>query len=170
MATTACVVVLIRHGRAEVGEGKADADRSLTAEGVRELEASCAGLAATGLVVDAVITSPLLRARETAALVAQGIGSGISPEVVEGLAPGAGPGAVLEALRGVRAGRCVAVVAHAPDLSGVVAGLVAPGGPRVVSFAPGTMACVEFEDTPALGTGHLLWARPPAELARLRSP
>jgi phosphohistidine phosphatase len=169
MATDGTVVLLVRHGRAEVGEGKADGERQLTAEGLAELRASCAGLVRSGVAVDAVVTSPLTRAQQTAAVLARDVGQGVEPEVASELAPGAMATQVLEALKAVGPGKCVAVVAHAPDLTSVVAALVAPGGPHTVSFAPGSIACVEFEGAPALGKGRLRWARAPGELAKIGS-
>jgi phosphohistidine phosphatase len=167
MVTSSTVVLLVRHGRAEIGQGKADAERQLTAEGLAELSASCAGLVRSGVALDAVVTSPLTRARQTAAVLARDLGHGLEPAIAEELAPGALADAVLAALATIGPGKCIAVVAHAPDLTSVVAALVVPGGPRTVSFAPGSIACVEFEGPPALASGKLRWAHAPADLARL---
>ena len=167
MTTPATVVLLVRHGRAEMGEGKADGERQLTAEGVAELTASCLGLKRAGASVDAVVTSPLLRARQTAVVLARDLGGGVEPAIADELAPGALADEVVAALARVGPGKCIAVVAHAPDLTSIVAALVAPGGRRTVSFAPGSVACVEFEGAPALGKGKLRWARGPGDLAGL---
>jgi len=167
MTMPSTVVLLVRHGRAEVGDGKPDFERELTADGLAELTASCGGLATSGVHVDAVVTSPLLRARQTAAVLARELGGGVEPALAGELEPGAQADEVVAVLARLGPGRRIAVVAHAPDLTSVVAALVAPGGPRTVSFAPGSVACVEFEGAPALGKGKLRWARSPGDLARL---
>lgn len=63
---------LMRHGKAEdvARQGQSDAARALTAAGVREMSAAGRGLAALGVTVQAIATSPLLRARQTADAVA----------------------------------------------------------------------------------------------------
>jgi len=167
MTTGGMMVLLVRHGRAESGAGKPDGERELTPEGVAELTASCGGLSRSGVAVDAVLTSPLLRARQTAAVLARALGGGVEPVVADELAPGALADQVVATLARVGRRPCVAIVAHAPDLTSVTAALVAPGSPHTVAFAPGSVACVEFEGAPALGAGRLRWARSPGDMARL---
>ncbi len=104
-------VFLVRH--ASAAPGTPDDERRLTAEGRAEALALAERLAAEGL--DAVVSSPLRRARETAAAVADAAGLEVS--VDEGLAPGA----TLATLRGAVAGRGKTVVAvgHQPDCGNI---------------------------------------------------
>jgi phosphohistidine phosphatase SixA len=87
------------------------------------------------LVPDAVVASPLLRARETA----EALGFG-EPEVDERLAPGATPFEVREAAAG--RGETVVVVGHQPDCSKAVAAL---SGGLEPAFPPCAHALVELE-------------------------
>jgi phosphohistidine phosphatase SixA len=113
---------LVRH--ADAAPGEPDELRPLTALGrqqARDLGARLAGRGATGA---AVISSPLLRARETAEEIARALGT--TPATDERLAPGATATAVREAV--AEHGGEVVVVGHQPDCSRVAAELT--GGPE----------------------------------------
>ena len=114
---------LIRHAEAERGEP--DELRRLTLEG-REA-ARRLGEELADEDVSLVLASPLLRARETAELIARGCGADV--EVDERLAPGAGVAEVRAAVEG--RGDRVAIVGHQPDCSNVTLALTGrdPGFP-----------------------------------------
>jgi phosphohistidine phosphatase len=124
-------LLLIRH--AEAAPGQPDALRPLTAAGRQAARALGERLER----LDAVVTSPLLRARETGAELARVTGAPALAD--ERLAPGADAGAVLEAVSG--RGEIVAVVAHQPDCSSIAAALT--GGPEP-AFAPGAMIEIDL--------------------------
>ena len=122
-------VYVVRH--AEAAPGEPDELRRLTPNGrgqARKLRAEL------GTSFDAVLSSPLLRARETAELV-----SGRVPEPDERLAPGA----TADDLRAAVAGRGerVLVVGHEPDCGRVVAALT---GEPERSFPPCGHAVLEL--------------------------
>jgi phosphohistidine phosphatase len=104
-------LLIVRHAKAAPGEP--DELRPLTAEGRAHARELGERLRGEGFAADAVVTSPLLRARETAA--ALGLGE---PEVDERLAPGASPDDVRDAVSG--RGDTVVVVGHQPDCGQVV--------------------------------------------------
>jgi phosphohistidine phosphatase len=114
---------LIRH--ADAAPGEPDELRTLTPEG-REA-ARALGERLTEERLDAVLSSPLLRARETAEAIASACGVGA--EVDERLAPGTTAEAVREAAAAW--GERVAAVAHQPDCSNVAVALTGrdPGFP-----------------------------------------
>jgi phosphohistidine phosphatase len=112
-------LLIVRH--AEAAPGDPDALRPLTADGREHARKLGRRLRDRGVAPDAVITSPLLRARQTAA--ALGLGE---PEIDERLAPGATPGDVREAALG--RGDIVLLVGHQPDCGRAVAALA--GGPE----------------------------------------
>jgi phosphohistidine phosphatase len=99
-------LILVRHAKAAPGEP--DELRPLTADGRKEARELGTRLRAQGVQPDAVLTSPLLRARETAA--ALGLGDA---EIDERLAPGASPDLIRDAAAG--RGDTVVVVGHQPD-------------------------------------------------------
>jgi phosphohistidine phosphatase len=128
-------LVIVRH--AEAAAGEPDELRPLTPEGREAARALGERLATEGVRPDAVLTSPLLRARETAQELARP--AGLDPEPDERLAPGA----TAEGVRAAAAerGETVVVVGHQPDCSQIAAALT--GGPEP-AFAPCAMLAVEL--------------------------
>jgi phosphohistidine phosphatase len=111
------VIYLLRHGKAEPrGSGVGDAQRRLTAEGERQAEAVGRALAALGVRIDACLTSPKVRAAETARLAAAPLG--VEPEIAVELSEGPFDSIDLVAGRGE-----TMLVGHEPDFSNEVARL-----------------------------------------------
>jgi phosphohistidine phosphatase len=127
---------LVRH--AEAAAGEPDELRSLTPAGREAARALGRRLAADGVRPAVVLSSPLLRARETAAELAKAVGA--EAESDERLAPGADA----DAVRGAIAGRgdTVVVVGHQPDCGRVAAAL--GGGPEP-TFPPAGFAELELD-------------------------
>ena len=128
-------LVIVRH--AEAASGEPDELRPLTPAGREAARALGQRLADEGLEPDAVLTSPLLRARETAAELARP--AGLEPEPDERLAPGATAEAVRAAAE--ERGETVIVVGHQPDCSRIAAALV---GGEEPAFPPGGMLAIEL--------------------------
>ena len=126
---------LVRH--AEAADGEPDELRPLTAEGRRAARTLGERLAADGVVPDAVLTSPLLRARETGAELARP--AGLEPEPDERLAPGATAESVRAAV--AERGETVIVIGHQPDCGRIAAELA--GGPEP-AFPPAGMLAIEL--------------------------
>ena len=128
-------LVIVRH--AEAASGEPDELRPLTSEGRDAARALGQRLADEGLEPDAVLTSPLLRARETARELARP--AGLEPEPDERLAPGATAEAVRAAAE--ERGETVIVVGHQPDCSRIAAALA---GGEEPAFPPGGMLAIEL--------------------------
>lgn len=109
-------VTVIRHGTAE-DRARTDAERALTAVGRGEAQRAGDRVAATGAPVDSIIASPYLRARQTAALVAERLGFLDDVAVDEALCPEASPTGVRDLLARLTGRRHVILVAHEPILS-----------------------------------------------------
>jgi phosphohistidine phosphatase len=109
------VIYLLRHGDAERGDGD-DAARRLTAKGERQSEAAGQALAALGVEIDACLTSPKVRAAETARLACRSLG--IEPEIAAELAGGSFDALALSAGRGE-----VMLTGHEPDFGNEIARL-----------------------------------------------
>jgi phosphohistidine phosphatase len=126
---------LVRH--AEAASGEPDDLRPLTASGRETARALGARLAAEGASPSAVLSSPLLRARETAAELCRALAC--EPETDERLAPGA----TADAVRAVVAGRGdeVVVIGHQPDCSEIAAEL--SGCPKP-AFPPGGVFALDL--------------------------
>ena len=126
------MIWLLRHGDAEDGTGKPDAQRDLTEKGERQARAAGRALKALGVKLDLCITSPKLRARRTAELACEALGAPIQEDDrltggdFDPLEIGAGQGEVM-------------LVGHEPDFSSAVA-LVT--GSRV-RFKKGGIAAID---------------------------
>ena len=107
--TLAAVIWLLRHGEAE--EGSPDAERRLTADGEKQARTTGRALAHLGVRLDACVTSPKVRARDTARLACEPLGV----EVSEDDRLEAGPFDVGEVTEGL--GDEVLLVGHDPDFS-----------------------------------------------------
>ena len=108
------MIWLLRHGDAEAGEGKADADRELTEKGERQSTNAGSALKALGVKLDVCLTSPKLRARRTAELACEALGAPVEED--DRLAGGDFDPLELAAGRGE-----VMLVGHEPDFSQAVA-------------------------------------------------
>jgi phosphohistidine phosphatase len=125
---------LVRH--AEAAPGEPDELRPLTPAGRAVARTLAERLASER--PDAVISSPLLRARETAEEIARA--AGIEAEPDDRLAPGATADDVRAAIS--ERGETVVAIGHQPDCSAIVLDLTG----REVSFAPGAVHAVELGD------------------------
>jgi phosphohistidine phosphatase len=126
-------LLIVRH--AEAAPGTPDELRTLTPAGREQARALGERLRSDAFAPDAVVTSPLLRARETAA--ALGLGE---PQVDDRLAPGASPDDVRAAASG--RGETVIVVGHQPDCGQAVAALT---GGEERAFPPCGHALLELD-------------------------
>jgi phosphohistidine phosphatase len=109
------VIYLLRHGDAEDGHGD-DAARRLTAKGKRQAEAAGRALATLSAGIDICLTSPKVRAAETARLACRALA--LEPEIAEQLR--GGPFNALDLAAGH--GNAL-LVGHEPDFSTEVARL-----------------------------------------------
>lgn len=142
-------VYLVRHAKAEGSAPGGDAARRLTPEGRERFLAHARGLGPR-LAVTRIVTSPFVRARETAALLAQVTGAPVEEDGA--LASGASSGReVLALARAAPAG--TAFVGHNPELAEAIA--LAAGREREV--APGAVAELAVEG----GEARLAWLEPP---------
>ena len=137
---------LVRHAIAEVVTASgSDADRALTDEGRDKMTRAVRGLVEIGVTFDRILTSPLRRAKETAEILAEGLGGveiGVAPE----LAAGASPQNVLDAAGAHAEADGLALVGHQPDL-GQLASVLLSGSPSTcpLPFRKGAVACFEGE-------------------------
>jgi len=144
---------LLRHGEAMSSHPDGDAARPLSPRGVAAIETVARRFATLGARPDRVFTSPLLRARETAALMCAALGRGVAPEILDELIPDSEPAELLAALEAVAPGAPhLLLVGHQP-LLGDLAGHLCDGHPR--SLHPGELIRVEFGDRPARRAGRL---------------
>jgi phosphohistidine phosphatase len=124
-------------------------------EGLRELDVK----------VDIVLTSPLVRAVETAEILVAGLKPAPSLQVLPLLAPGAPPAKIADALGAVDAPRGLAVVGHDPGIGELAAWLI--GARMAPEFKKGAVCRIDFESAPAGRSGRLIWHASPKMLRGL---
>jgi phosphohistidine phosphatase len=129
-------VFLVRHS--EAASGQPDAIRPLTGAGREQARELGKQFAADGIRPDAILTSPLLRARETGAEIGRAVG--VEPEPDDRLAPGSEADDLAAAVTG--RGETVIVVGHQPDCGRIAATLTGEPEPP---FPPGGVFAVELE-------------------------
>jgi phosphohistidine phosphatase len=156
-------VYFLRHGDAgsrETWKGS-DESRPLSKEGAARMEREASALASLRLPLDLIITSPLVRAQQTAEIVARRLN--LLDALVEDdrLAPGFGAAELGSIMREHRALTALMLVGHEPYFSAIIAGCI--GGGRV-ECKKGALARVDFQD-PASLAGLLVWLLPPRVLA-----
>jgi phosphohistidine phosphatase len=159
-------LLIVRHAIAvERGApGLSDDVRPLSPEGRDKFRTAARGLAEIVKRPDALLTSPLLRARQTAEIAAAAWGR-IKPRELQALADGDfdGLGAALAELP---AGALVAVFGHEPHVSDLLARLLGGAAPERLTFRKGGAALVELPAKLADG-GRLIWYLRPRVLRAL---
>ncbi|MCL5006339.1 MAG: phosphohistidine phosphatase SixA [Acidobacteria bacterium] len=162
---------VMRHGIA-VARGSAgfpdDAERPLTPEGKVKMKAIARGLLHLGVRVDSIITSPLVRARETAEIVAQAYGHDVSLEFADDLKPGGSLEMLVSHLARHLDRRSILVVGHEPDLSVGVAKLIGASPKANFQFKKGGCCRIDFEDFPPHFPGKLQWWLTPRVLRKIK--
>jgi len=154
------ILYIVRHAWAEEPGDTAwsdDAQRPLTREGQERFAKIVEMLAERGFAPQRIATSPLIRCRQTAEIVAKHVPE--RPEIVERseLAPHSDLEGILRWSRG-QAGDCeeLAWVGHAPDVGRMAKALLG-GGPGEIRFAKGGIAAIRFDGLPAIDQGELWW-------------
>jgi phosphohistidine phosphatase len=148
---------LIRHGLAEErGEGwPDDTKRPLTAEGIAKMRKGTRGLSSLGVAMDVILSSPLVRARQTADIVAAGLGSRPAVVNVESLAPGASYAAIVADLEKHARKARMGLVGHEPGIGELAARLI--GSRHPIEFKKGAVCRIDLDEIPPGGPGNLRW-------------
>jgi phosphohistidine phosphatase len=163
-------LLVIRHGLAGEREdwaarsGKPDSERPMTGEGRRRMRRGARGLRRIVPDIDVLATSPLVRAVQTAEIVAAAYGGSLAIETVDELSPERRPDELLGWLRAQLPGATVAVVGHEPHLGFLVGWLLTGRNDSFVAFKKGGAVLLDFDDPPVGGNAVLAWAIAPRQL------
>jgi len=163
-------LVIVRHAIAvERGDPAYpwDDERPLTPEGIHKFRLAARGLSRLDIRPSRILSSSLLRARQTAEILRDAVGPDLEIEITPHLKPTSANADSLAAVAALNA-KTVAVVGHEPHLSGFASYLVA-GPDRLLSivFRKGAAALVRFPEEAAPGLGMLEWLIQPGALRRL---
>jgi phosphohistidine phosphatase len=159
---------LIRHAVAEERGDKwpDDAKRPLSAKGITRMRRAARGLASLGVKFDVILTSPLVRTRQTADIVASSFDTRPTIVNADSLAPNGTYADVLADLQ--RHGRRtrIALVGHEPNIGELAARLA--GSRRALEFKKGAVCRIDVESIPPGGPGTLRWFVTPAILRAIK--
>jgi phosphohistidine phosphatase len=151
-----------RHGEADDPDtAPTDFDRKLTPFGRNQVAQLTRWLLAREEAPELILHSPLVRARQTAEVIAGEISGGVVVMKESLLAPGFSTVALLHRLKNAGVQRVVCI-GHQPDIGRSLAEMT--GGVRT-AIAPGTLACIEFQGATAVDTGMLRWLADPSWFA-----
>ena len=165
-------LLVIRHAIAVEPEEAAkeklsDAERPLTKDGRRKMKDAVRGLSRVVKRIDLLASSGLVRARQTAEIVAEAF-DGMKIATAEELRPGKPVKAVLTWLQGQKADATIAVVGHEPQLGMLISFLLA--GDRKRSFVEvrkGSATLLGFPEQVKAGGAVLQWMLKPGQLREL---
>ena len=148
---------VVRHGEAEA-KAASDAERPLTARGRQEVDRLWKALRGEGIQVRHLVSSPYLRARQTADQIA-GHFPGVARSECPCITPDDSVSGVLDWLAAAAPGEGWVLVSHMP-LVAILTGFLTEGAGARIPFGVGTVACIDLEVL-AQGGGRLLWLRSP---------
>jgi phosphohistidine phosphatase len=155
------MIGFLRHAEAEDGRGS-DFERRLTPKGLEQAANAGKFCERIGFVPDLIITSPVVRARQTAEIVAKATGS----KLIEGswLACGMEAGDCLKHIAALPPKNFVLLVGHEPDFSEAIAFLMGLPDPSTLKIRKASLAVLDLAELKA-GCGQLQFMVP----ARLMS-
>ncbi len=144
-----------------------DAKRPLTPEGKQKMREIASGLVRAGLEADWIVSSPLVRAVETAEIVAEALEFQASLGPLRCSRPGGDPEALITFLAKRSNRRRVLVVGHEPDLGELAARLIGAGRNANMPFKKGGCCLITFSEFPPKSPGRLVWWLTPRIMRKL---
>ena len=160
-------IYLVRHAIAgERGpEYPDDTKRPLTRKGKERMRRAVAGFRNLEPEIEVVISSPLVRAMQTATILIEGLKGSPVLQKMKALSPDQSPEKVAKALAKIHVDGAIALVGHEPDLGQLAAWLI--GSPRAIPFKKGGIARIDVSKLPPGQDGNLVWLATPAILRSL---
>jgi phosphohistidine phosphatase len=163
---------LMRHGIAVAADEpgiSSDGARPLTPKGTKRIRRAARGLRRLGISFDAILTSPLVRARQTAEIVADTLGLEAQLEEISELVPESSVDRLMSGLIRFQDKKHLLLVSHNPLLGYAYAFLI--GGKKdpnlEIDLKKGGLCRIEIDSLPAGGPGTLRWLLTPKQLRLL---
>ena len=153
---------LMRHGIAVAADDLGviqDKERPLTSKGIKRMRRAARGLRRLEIEFDGILTSPLLRARQTADIVAAALGMESRLEEITELAPESSVEHLIFGLTRYQDRDRLLLVGHQPLLGQTLASLIypSPGAKLEFDLGKGSLCRVEIDALPANNPGVLHW-------------
>src|ERR1044071_8918439 len=161
----------IRHALAEpLGKNNefTEEKRALTDEGRARMREIAKGLKRLGIELDLILASPLVRAVETAEIVAAGLGlSKKDTRQTAGLAPGGSVDELFAEIKSHQEVESIALVGHQPDLGTLASRIISCGDQGAIQLKKGGVCSVAVAETVPSLRGELVWLLTPRQLRLL---
>lgn len=158
---------LVRHAIADERgpDWPDDSKRPLTEHGISRFKEEVKGLARLDAELDEIFTSPFVRAKQTAQLLASGLRHKAAVRTLKMLEPGHGPAAVIRELAKEARKSRIAIVGHEPDLGDLASHLL--GTRKPLPFKKGGICRIDIASLPSARAGTLVWMITPKILRKL---
>ena len=147
---------ILRHADAESDDGKNDAGRKLTPEGIAQAQDAANAIRILRLNLTAVLTSPTARAAATAEIAAARFPS-LRVQALDYLLPAGDPKDLFRDLQSFSRDSRVLLVTHKPFATRCIASLVGMNNDAKISIRKASLSCVEIGSPVQRGGGVLLW-------------
>lgn len=164
-------IIFIRHAIAEdratfAKTSKNDALRPLSDKGINRIEQSRQGLKRVEPVADYIFSSTLVRAIQTADLIAELYPEARREAIVQ-LNPGSDPARLNNLLAGLPPESTVLLIGHEPDLSELISWYTNGSHFNFLQLKRGAACLLEFKETPKPASAEMIWLLPPRQLRSL---
>jgi phosphohistidine phosphatase len=146
--------------------GLKDSDRMLTREGIRKLKLVIEAMRRLGISFDLILSSPYLRALQTAQLAAKGLGAKKKLELTDALKPESSFRELIEALQ-KRNPSSVVIVGHEPHLSGFISFLLSGKPGMSINFKKAGLCLLSIEALRYGRCATLEWLLTPRQMGRI---
>jgi len=163
-------VILVRHAEAGTRDPNTwpnDDERPLTADGRKKQTAAARAMKQMEIGFDFLVTSPLVRARQTAEILAAAYGWREEPQLADALGPACTAAGLVKLLAKFPPDARVCLVGHEPSLSGAAAALTGRSADARIELKKGGVAGIGFEGAAELGEGTLRYLLKPGHLRKV---
>ena len=148
----------------------ADAGRRLTKKGRDDSAAAGRWIAAQEIRFDLIAASPLARAQETAAIIAESLGDKDRLVTWDVLAPGGNPDTVCHLIGKYEDARSILLVGHEPHLSALVSRIIAGNENAAIAMTKGALAKIRDFSPTRCPSGELHWLLTTAQMSSYGHP
>jgi phosphohistidine phosphatase len=164
-------IILVRHAEAGSRDPNSwpdDGARPVTAEGRKKHIAVAKAMRQMGIEFEFLVTSPLVRARETAEILAEMFGWNEPPQESPALGPDCTTAGVVKLLAKFPPTATVCLVGHEPSFSQLAASLISKSGDASIELKKSGVIGIAFDGAAAVGAGRLKYLWRPGQLRRVK--
>jgi phosphohistidine phosphatase len=160
---------VLRHAIAVergTGPGLKDSDRTLTRQGIRKLKLVIQAMKRLELSFDLILSSPYLRALQTAQLTAKDLGARKKLQITDSLKPDGNFQELIDELQNHKCSEVV-IVGHEPHLSGFISFLLTGKAGTEINFKKAGLCLLSIEAIRYGRCATLEWLLTPRQMARI---